>query len=58
MRVNKDKNHRRTIRMEVTEKVPCCNVGHNVFDGSKSSLYVGGVVHRKKDSSNELKSKE
>jgi len=58
MRVNKDKNHRRTVRVEVAEKVPRRNVGHNVFNGSKSSLYMRGVVHRKEDSSNKLKSEE
>ena len=58
MRVNKDKNHRRTVRVEVAEEVPRRNVGHNMFNGSKSSLYVRGVVHSKKDSSNELKSEE
>jgi len=44
--------------MEVPEKVPCGDVSHDVFNGSKRPLYVGGIVHSKEDSSNELESKE
>lgn len=45
MQVDQDKNGGRTVCMEVAEKVTAVNVGHNMFNGSESSIDMGGVVH-------------
>ena len=44
MRVSKNKNSRGAVRVSVAERVSAANVSSNVFNGSKRSVSVGGVV--------------
>jgi len=58
MQINKDKNHRCAVCVEVPEKVSAGNISHDVLNGRERPINVGRIMHREEDTSHELKGKE
>jgi hypothetical protein len=44
--------------VKIPKQVTAGNIGHNMFYRSKRQVYVGGVVHGKENTSNNLKCKK
>lgn len=58
MKVEKDEDEGRTVGVQVAEEEAGPDISHDVLNGGEGDLRMGGVMHRKQDSGDQLQGEE
>ena len=56
MRINRNKEQRCTVHMQISYHMTTVHIPHDMFDGGKRHIHMRGVMHHQNDPGDDLQS--